>query len=28
MNPADSEAFAGHSDSVRLYEDYKKYIGR
>ena len=28
MNPADSEAFAGHSDSAKLYEDYKKYIGR
>lgn len=28
MNPAASESFAGHPDSVRLYEDYKKYIGR
>lgn len=28
MNPADSKAFAGHSDSVRLYEDYKKYINK
>lgn len=28
MNPADSKAFAGHPDSVKLYEDYKKYIGR
>lgn len=28
MNPADSKAFAGHSDSVKLYEDYKKYINK
>ena len=28
MNPADSPSFAGHPDSVKLYEDYKKYIGR
>ena len=28
MNPAESEAFAGHPDSVKLYEDYKKYIGK
>ncbi|MBR5437343.1 MAG: DUF4434 domain-containing protein [Clostridia bacterium] len=26
MNPSDSDAFAGHPDSVKLYEDYKKYI--
>lgn len=28
MNPADSSSFSGHPDSVKLYEDYKKYIGR
>ena len=28
MNPAASSSFAGHPDSVKLYEDYKKYIGR
>ena len=28
MNPADSTSFAGHPDSVKLYEDYKNYIGR
>lgn len=28
MNPPDSAAFAGHEDSAKLYEDYKKYIGR
>ena len=28
MNPAESVAFAGHPDSVQLYEEYKKYIGR
>ena len=28
MNPAESISFAGHPDSVRLYEEYKKYIGR
>lgn len=26
MNPASSDVFAGHPDSARLYEDYKKYI--
>lgn len=26
MNPAESKAFAGHKNSVRLYEDYRKYI--
>jgi hypothetical protein len=28
MNPADSPAFAGHPDSVKLYENYRKYIGK
>ncbi len=28
MNPAASDSLAGHPDSVKLYEDYKKYIGR
>lgn len=28
MNPADSPAFAGHPDSAKLYEDYRKYIGK
>lgn len=28
MNPVDSPSFSGHPDSARLYEDYKKYIGR
>ena len=28
MNPGVSKAFAGHSDSVRLYEDYKRYINK
>jgi hypothetical protein len=28
MNPADSPSFAGHKNSAKLYEDYKKYIGR
>ncbi len=27
MNPADSPSFAGHPDSEKLYENYKKYIG-
>ena len=26
MNPSDSPSFAGHPDSAKLYEDYKKYI--
>lgn len=26
MNPADSLSFAGHENSIKLYEDYKKYI--
>lgn len=26
MNPADSNTFAGHTSSVKLYDDYKKYI--
>lgn len=26
MNPRDTSAFAGHPDSVRLYENYMKYI--
>ena len=25
MNPVDSKVFAGHPDSAKLYEDYKKY---
>lgn len=28
MNPEDSVAFAGHDNSVKLYNEYKKYIGR
>ena len=28
MNPADSPSFAGHPDSAKLYEDYRKYIGK
>lgn len=28
MNPVDSSSFSGHPDSVKLYEAYKKYIGR
>ena len=28
MNPADSPSFSGHPNSARLYEDYKKYIGK
>lgn len=28
MNPEDSLSFAGHNDSVRLYNDYKAYINR
>ena len=28
MNPADSPSFAGHTESTKLYEDYKRYIGR
>jgi hypothetical protein len=28
MNSADSPSFSGHPDSAKLYEDYKKYIGR
>ncbi len=28
MNPPDSTAFAGHESSVKLYEDYRKYIGK
>ena len=26
MNPADSPSFAGHPDSAKLYEDYRKYL--
>ena len=26
MNPADSPSFAGHPNSAKLYEDYKKLI--
>ncbi len=28
MNPPDSTAFAGHESSVKLYEDYRKYISK
>ena len=28
MNSHDSNAFAGHPDSVKLYEDYKSYISK
>ena len=28
MNPSDSKAFSGHESSVRLYEEYKRYIGK
>lgn len=28
MNPADSPSFAGHPDSVKLYEDYKLYLSK
>lgn len=28
MNPADSNAFAGHFDSVKLYNNYVKYNGK
>ncbi|MBQ1996537.1 MAG: DUF4434 domain-containing protein [Clostridia bacterium] len=28
MNPADSLSFAGHPDSAKLYEDYKKYLSK
>lgn len=28
MNPHCSKAFAGHPDSAKLYEDYKKYISK
>lgn len=28
MNPADSPSFAGHPDSVKLYEDYKFYLSK
>ena len=28
MNPKDSASFAGHPDSAKLYEDYKKYISK
>ncbi len=28
MNPADSDAFAGHFDSVKLYNNYVKYNGK
>ena len=28
MNPADSQAFAGHSDSIKLHNDYKNYINK
>ncbi len=28
MNPSDSTAFAGHESSVKLYGDYKRYIGK
>ncbi len=26
MNPSDSTAFAGHENSAKFYEDYKKYM--
>ena len=28
MNPENSPSFAGHPDSAKLYEDYKKYIAK
>lgn len=28
MNPADSQAFAGHENSSKLYNDYKNYINK
>lgn len=28
MNPGDSKAFAGHPDSVKLYEDYQLYLSK
>ena len=28
MNPVDSPSFSGHPDSAKLYENYKKYIGK
>ncbi len=28
MNPPESTAFAGHENSVKLYEDYRNYIGK
>lgn len=28
MNPASSASFSGHPDSVKLYEAYRKYIGK
>lgn len=28
MNPPNSTAFAGHESSVKLYEDYRRYIGK
>lgn len=28
MNPEGSTAFAGHEGSVKLYEDYRKYLGK
>ena len=28
MNPENSPSFAGHPDSAKLYEDYKKYINK
>lgn len=28
MNPENSPSFAGHPESVKLYNDYKKYLGK
>ncbi|MBQ7116688.1 MAG: DUF4434 domain-containing protein [Clostridia bacterium] len=28
MNPSDGTAFAGHEGSVKLYEDYRRYMGK
>ncbi len=28
MNPPEDTAFAGHGDSVKLYEDYRRYINK
>lgn len=28
MNPSDSKAFAGHENSAKLYDDYRKYISK